>query len=211
MERDMTGMDERDTYKTLLPVRPPAELIPKGYAKKVLVMWLSFLGILIGTAGYGSPVAIVLPVCSVVLFAHVIMVMLGRFRDRPVWLYRQAQQNFYRRRYDKALTKLDRLLALRPDMQERLLPAVMICSSRVGDYSRAADCLDALLNHQRIDNAASPVLILSALDVLSRQQAWGRIPGIAALLPDHGIFSGVKEHYTVIARCNTGHATTAKT
>lgn len=206
MERDMIYKANRGADKNLLPARPPAELIPAGHAKKVLVMWLSFFGALVGIAGHGSPVAIALPVCLAVLAADVMLILQDRFKNRPVWLYRQAQQSFCCRRYDRALKKLDQLMDLRPEMNAYLLPVVMVCSGRIGDYTRAAECLNVLLSQRRINGSSSPALILAALDILHKRQAWDRIPDIAAFLPDNDMYSQVKSYYKEMALYNAGQA-----
>lgn len=188
----------------VLPAKPPDELIPEGYRKKVLVMWLSFFGVLFGIANMGGTLEIVLPISLVVLAADLILIAFGRVKDRPVWLYKEAYEGFSRRRYDKALRKLEEIVRLRPDMEDRLLPALMICRSRTRDIEKAQADLQKLLSDGMIGSDTSPLLLIEALCLLRAAKDWGRMKEVADYIPRDSLYGDYYKYYRGIALAETG-------
>jgi tetratricopeptide (TPR) repeat protein len=210
MEVTVVDFTREKQENPILPARPPAELIPEGYRKKVIVMWLSFFGALFGLANLEGPLAFMLPLFLAVLAVDLILMIFGRIKDRPVWLYKDAQENFYRRRYDKALKKLNQIVEIRPDMEDKLFPAIMVCRNRTGDYQGACNYLHRLIDDGRINGESNPVLLLEVLGMLRRSGNWGKILDIARYIPEEGMYSDLYNYYKGVAYAEMGQAGKSK-
>ncbi len=171
-------------YNPILPVLPPEELIPRGYTQKLIILWLSFFGVFIGVAGTGGPLAIILPICLAVFLINLTLMMIGKAKERPAWLYKQAQENYHRARYDKALKKLNSIIELRPDMEDTLLPAVLVCKNRTRDSQGAAQCCDRLFKAGKINTDTNPVLIMEMLSVMKNTGDCQLVKEITANFPE---------------------------
>lgn len=189
----------------ILPMRPPQELIPKGYNKKIMLMWLSFFGTIFGAANMGNFLSIVLPISLTVLAVILVSLIFSKAKDRDIWHYKEAQESFYRGRYDKALEKLYRILESRPDMEEKLIVAIMVCKMRTGDLEGAAVYCDRLCREGKTSHMNSPAL-LEALEVMRKCGKWEKVMDIAGKLPDSGIYEDWSNFYKGIACYETGQA-----
>ncbi|MBA1337062.1 MAG: hypothetical protein HPY66_3498 [Firmicutes bacterium] len=198
----MESLQEKN-HNPVLPAKPPDELIPEGYRKKVLVMWFSFFGVLFGIANMGGALGFVLPVSLIILAADLILIVFGRVKDRPVWLYKEAYEGFSRRRYDKALKKLEEIVRLRPDMEGRLLPALMVCRSRTRDIEKAQADMQKLFSGGMIGSDTSPLLLIEALCLLRIAKDWSRVIEVAGYIPQDRLYGDYYKYYMGIALAET--------
>lgn len=194
----------------ILPMKPPAELIPKGYNRKVIVMWLSFFGVIFGAANLGNPLAIVLPVSAGILFIDLAVLIFSRLTDRALWLYKEAQESYYRKRYDKTLRKLEKLLELRPDIEEKLLPALVVCKSRTGDFAGAMEYCQKLFEQDKVGAGSNNALLVEILKVLKNCGRWERMIEIAEYLPEEELYNDFKNYFKGVAYFKMGQPLQAK-
>ncbi len=180
--------------KRLFPEHPPAGLIPRGYALKVALLWLSFIGIFAGFAGSGGPFAVLLPV-SLSLFLLVLTAMIWvRKKERPLWAYKKAREYYQRHRYAKALEKLEYILRQRPDMERELFGAILICKQRTGDRRAAEEYCRRLIERGLINNGTDWDLLMEILCVFGDKTFLNPVDGMTEKLSGEVLIEMLKEY-----------------
>ena len=138
------GGKERDR---VFPAMPPDGLVPGGYALKVFILWISFIGIFAGVAAIGGPFAVIFPLSLGLFLIDLVLVVLTRIKNKELWLYRKARAYYLGARYDMALEKMNDLLSLRPDMEKVLIKETIKCKILSGNTQEAWECYRRLFEN----------------------------------------------------------------
>jgi hypothetical protein len=115
-------MDEAGGIKRdrVFPAMPPDGLVPGGYALKVFILWISFIGIFVGVAAVGGPFAVIFPLSLGLFLTDLVLVVRTRIKNKELWLYREARTCYLGARYGMALERIEEIIRLRPDMENFL-------------------------------------------------------------------------------------------
>lgn len=117
----------------IFPAMPPEGLVPEGYAKKVFILWVSFIGMFAGIAVIEGPFAVIFPLSLGLFLIDLVSVVLTRTKNKELWLYREARNCYLGARYDMALEKIEQIIRLRPDMENILMKEKTRCRILAGD------------------------------------------------------------------------------
>ena len=120
----------------VFPAMPPDGMVPGGYALKVFILWISFIGIFAGAAAIGGPLWMIFPLSLGMFLIDLVLVVLTRIKNKELWLYREARNCYLGARYDMAIEKLEQITRLRPDMENVLIKEKTRCRILAGEMRK---------------------------------------------------------------------------